>query len=118
MRARRGFTLVEMMVVVALIGILTSIAIPNFIQAQQAASKNACISNLTQLDAALQMYFIDNDPITNPATNLTTNLEAYIMKPEKMKCPLDNSTYIFNTGGSTAPATATCPNTGLGHNLD
>ncbi len=110
MRRRSGFTLVEMMVVVALIGILTSIAIPNFIQARQAASRNACISNLTQLDAALQMYFIDNDPVTNPATDLTTDLEPYIMNPGNMDCPLDNSTYVFNTGGSTDPATATCTN--------
>ncbi len=108
MRTRSGFTLVEMMVVVALIGILTSIAIPNFMQAQQAASRNACISNLSQLNSAIDMFNIDNGVWPG---NLTPALDPYIRNVPTI-CPLDNSAYILNAG---PPATATCPNVGLGH---
>ena len=51
-----GFTLVEIMIVVAIIGLLASIAIPNFVKARTTAQMNACISNLRQIDGAIQLW--------------------------------------------------------------
>src|SRR5512135_3616557 len=53
---RSGFTLVEIMIVVAIIGMLATIAIPNFVKARGDAQTVTCINNLKVIDGAIQQW--------------------------------------------------------------
>jgi prepilin-type N-terminal cleavage/methylation domain-containing protein len=66
-----GFTLVEIMIVVAIIGMLAAIAIPNFVRARTTAQMNACINNLRQLDGAIQQFALENKKAATDAVVLT-----------------------------------------------
>jgi prepilin-type N-terminal cleavage/methylation domain-containing protein len=74
---KAGFTLVEIMIVVAIIGLLAAIAIPNFVKARQTSQANACINNLRQVDGAIQQWALENNAAaTTPVTE--TDITPYL----------------------------------------
>src|SRR5580704_11339676 len=73
-----GFTLVEIMIVVAIIGLLAAIAIPNFMKARATSQANACINNLRQIDSAAGEWAIDTHQTTGATCWLYRNLSSYL----------------------------------------
>src|SRR5665811_1444447 len=88
-----GFTLVEIMIVVAIIGLLASIAVPNFVRARTTAQMNACINNLRQIDGAIQQYALENHSSAATAVTLL-NITPYLGRGASgstgnLYCPAD-----------------------------
>lgn len=77
---KAGFTLVEVMIVVAIIGLLAAIAVPNFVKARETSRMNACINNLRQIDGAKQQWALEAKaaPTATPTDNDLYGAGLYI----------------------------------------
>lgn len=81
LRSKKAFTLVEIMIVVAIIGLLVAIAIPNFVRARRNARKNLCLNNLRLLTHAVEQYAIEygaSDGQAPTAAIIMGDVNAYI----------------------------------------
>ena len=94
-----GFTLVEIMIVVAIIGLLAAIAIPNFVRARTTAQMNACINNLRQIDSAKQQWALETRQATNAQPSVS-EIAPYLGRAGT--AAIVTQTVICPAGGQTA----------------
>lgn len=92
---RSAFTLVEIMIVVAIIGLLAAIAIPNFVRARENAQRAACQGNLRTIDGAKGTWALEN---RKGSTDVPTDGDLFgptLFINPKPHCPA-NGTYTLN----------------------
>lgn len=77
-RCDRAFTLVEILIVVAVIGIISAIALPNFFTSKKIADRNACISNLSHIRSAVDMWALDTNAETGTQPQQSDLVPNYI----------------------------------------
>ncbi len=104
-RMKKGFTLVEIMIVVAIIAILAAVAIPNFISYRKQSQATACVTNLKEIQSAKELWYMNNS--ANPT------LTDLVGSDKKIK-----TTPVCPAGGSyTVGDSTTDPTCGIGESL-
>ena len=109
-RRTNGFTLVEIMIVVLIIGILLAIAVPSFINSRESARAKACVDNLSKLSTATQQYAMENKL---PGTAALTAAQFQALAPAYVRsfpaCPASGSYYT----GATVSVSPYCDVSGI-----
>lgn len=112
---RRAYTLVEIMIVVAIIAIILAISVQNYLKTGRVTAKNSCINNLKQIDGAIEQWAIDNTVLAGiqPTAEQEDEIYDYI-DGGKPDCPSKGAYSICPVGSKPQ---VRCSKEGEGHAL-
>jgi prepilin-type N-terminal cleavage/methylation domain-containing protein len=108
-REEAGYTLVEIMIVVLIIGMLATLAIPNFVRARGSAQTNVCINNLRLMSNSIDQFAMENNKVDTDIVSIT-DINPYLKATPA--CPAGGTYRIRNVatnptcsiaGGHTLP---------------
>ena len=109
-----GFTLIEIMIVVAIIGLLASIAIPHYAQSRRAAYQRVCLSNLQQIEGAMQRWSLDMHKDEGQPV-VYSDIRGYLRR--SVVCPSGGTAFEDSYTITTVDATPTCQRQPATHQL-
>ncbi len=85
----QGFTLLEVMVVIVILGILASLVVPNLMGSQERANMQKAVSDITALETSLSLYKMDNYDFPTTEQGLDALVERSDVEPEPRRFPED-----------------------------
>ncbi|MBC5825972.1 MAG: prepilin-type N-terminal cleavage/methylation domain-containing protein [Candidatus Eremiobacteraeota bacterium] len=100
-KLQKGFTLIELMIVIAIIAILAAILIPNFLHARSESQTAACEGNEKQIATALEEYAVDNRGTYGAGGAVTSTLLGSTYLGVTPKDPVNAGTYSVTTTAGT-----------------
>ena len=126
LRSKKGFTLVEIMIVVAIIGLLAAIAIPNFIKSRNRSRDAVCTNNMKQIASALEQVCMENNLdatgggagigaiVWSAAGNWNVVGATNYLKTAPA-CPINTANAYTAATDANGTFWITCPNAAAGH---
>ncbi len=121
-RNSKAFTLVEILIVVAILGLLAAIAIPNLIKAREGSAETACKMNRAVIADAIRIWATKEnetiaamqakfgaDPATKDISTLSGDSIEIYFDPKAAVCPSDNTQHYTSTVDANGKITVTCP---------
>jgi prepilin-type N-terminal cleavage/methylation domain-containing protein len=116
-RTQKGFTLIELMIVVVIIGILAAIAIPNFIAMQNRAKEGSTKSNMHTVQLAAEDYGVQNDGVY-AADGTTLTLPGSFKNPfNSTASAIENRTFFVGPAGATPGISSYADSSGTQYNV-
>jgi type IV pilus assembly protein PilA len=114
---RSAFTLVEIMIVVAIIGLLAALAIPGFVKARKQSQGRRILNDARQMDAAIDQWALETGQTDGNAIN-TTSAATYLKTAWKSNDLLNNAFSVTVVGGTQMAVSATTKTALAGVGID